>query len=112
VSIPQFSLEELRSGLKKNMLKITQLLNEQGIAEDLKLRVLKRQVVSEVALLVNRIRFICESIYVRSPTPEETDKLLELVSIVTAYEDFMSADQLKIWEILSRLVSAYKQGLL
>ena len=82
-----------------------QLLEVEG---ELGIHKLRQRVEADVKHLIKNGWALYEKIYNELPTLEEIDEFLEIATDIMAYEDFISADQLKVWKISSDLVSAYK----
>ena len=80
------------------------------IASELNIHKLRQTVEADVKLLIKNGWSLYEKIYNELPSLDEIDEFLEIVDIILSYEDFISADQIKVWKISRNLVLAYKEA--
>jgi hypothetical protein len=83
-----------------------------ALAKELDIHKLREKVEKDVKGLIKQGWSLYEKIYNERPDLEEVDEFIEIATSVMSYEDFITADQLKIWDISRNLVSAYRQSLL
>ena len=79
-----------------------------ALSEDLNLFGLRAEVEKLLRNDMKRAWNLYRRIYNGSPTEKDIDKFLELTDEIMLYEDFVSADQQKVWRVSRDLIWAYK----
>jgi len=78
------------------------------LSEDLNLFKLRHEVENLLTKQIKKAWRLYKRIYSGSPTEKDLDNFLELADDIVRYEEFISADQIRVWTVSRDLVDAYR----
>jgi len=78
------------------------------ISLDLNLFGLKNDIEVLIRRLIKRAWRLYKKIYSGSPTAKDIDMFIELADEIMTYEEFVSDDQMRVWQVSRDLIWAYK----
>ena len=92
---------------KRELLKVPEELCHK-LAEDLNIYELRREVEVGLNKAINKAWRLYRRIYDGSPTENDIALFLDLADLIMGFEDFISADMMKVWKVSRDLIWAYK----